>query len=57
MESDMLDRLLQKAFLYDDPTAFRAGVETTMRELAHLLPPIEGHTSAPPPAETGRAVS
>jgi len=53
----MLDRLLQKAFLYDDPNAFRAGVETAMRELAHLLPPIEGHVSAPPPAEPGRAVS
>ena len=54
MTSDMLDRLFQKAFLYDDPQAFRAGVETAMREIAHLLPPVEGPATAAPAPETGR---
>lgn len=55
MTSDMLDRLFQQAFLYDDPQAFRAGVETAMHEVAHLLPPIESPATAAPAPETGRA--
>lgn len=55
MNSDLVDRLLERAFLYDDPQAFRAGVETTMRELAHLLPPIEPPAPPAEGAESERA--
>lgn len=51
----MLDRLFEKAFLYDDPQAFRAGVETAIREVAHLLPPVEKPAAPAPPSQTGRA--
>lgn len=36
MERDALDRLLRQAFLYDDPRAYRAGVEAAWRELSRV---------------------
>lgn len=55
MEQDLRERLLQRAFLYEDPLAYQAGVDATMRELAHLLPPAEDHLTTPVAPEQKRA--
>jgi hypothetical protein len=34
MERDSVEQLLARAFLYEDPAAYRAGVEDALRELS-----------------------
>lgn len=53
MERDVLQRLLDQAFLYDDPSAYQAGVHAAWgmlaRENAAAQPPDQSlrETSAP----------
>lgn len=34
MQRDLLQRLMDQAFLYDDPTAYQAGVQAAWRALS-----------------------
>ena len=45
MEQDLLRRLLDQAFLYDDPSAYQAGVQAAWGVLAR---PRDAVTAEPP---------
>ena len=51
MQRELLQRLMDQAFLYDDPTAYQAGVQAAWRALREE-PAIP---SAPPPRDLAPA--
>lgn len=50
MDRDVLQRLLDQAFLYDDPTAYQAGVHAAWGELAR----VREQSSDTPPESLGQ---
>lgn len=57
MERELLHRLMSQAFLYDDPNAYRAGVQAawgaleTLRSAPRQLPDDPDRRTLEPPAQ------